>query len=138
MLKKYLPVFLFLLILLFSVPVSALDEDSGEAEDGRPNIARLVEATGQAAITDNDIGRARERATHDALRTAIERILGVMIKSQTIVKNSRVLKDEIYANSEGFALCNEILDEGRKDGIYTIRLKALVSLVPLRKKRVSM
>jgi len=138
MIRRWLPVFLFLLFFLSSPIVFAQDEDSDAPEDGGENITRAVEATGQAAIIDNDIGRARERATHDALRTAIEKVLGVMIKSQTVVKNSQVIKDEIYAKSEGFALCDDVLDENQNDSMYSVKIRALISLIPLRKKLVSL
>ncbi len=130
--------FLVFLCFLLTLPAMSEGGDGSTPARGSKEVSRAVESEGRAAIQDGDIGRARERASHDALRMAIERVLGVMIRSRTITKNSQLIRDEIYADSEGYALCDEILEEGSRDGIYTVRLRALVSLVPLRKKLVSM
>lgn len=52
-------------------------------------------------ITVTGRGMTETEATNDALRSAIENAVGVLVDSETIVANNVVLKDEIYTNTKG-------------------------------------
>ena len=82
---------------------------------------------GNASIEGNkDI--AKKKALSDAFRNAVERGLGVWIKSQSEVKDFELKKDEILTRAEGYVTSYEILNEQEHDGLYTVTIKAKVSV----------
>jgi hypothetical protein len=73
-----------------------------------------------------------ERAKRDAQNKAIEQACGVFLKSHTVVHNSQVADDLIYAAVRGKIKNMEIIDSGwNKDNrsLYQIKIKALVEPV---------
>lgn len=86
-----------------------------------------VTVQGQAAI-DGNRDSAQKKALADAFRNAVEKGLGVWVKSQTEVKDFETKKDEILTRSEGYVTEHEILNESESDGIYTVTIKATVAV----------
>ncbi len=82
-----------------------------------------VTVTGMAATSNPN---ARDQALKDAFRMAIERAVGVNVSADSIVKNNALLKDEIYAHSEGFIEKWDIAKEEKSQGMLTLTVKAWV------------
>jgi hypothetical protein len=73
-----------------------------------------------------------ERAKRDAQNKAIEQACGVFLKSHTVVHNSQVADDLIYAAVRGKIKNMEIIDSGwnkENRSLYQIKVKALVEPV---------
>jgi len=70
-------------------------------------------------VTVEGTGQTQEEALHDAFRNAVERAVGIMIDSTTVTQNYAVMKDEIYAKSQGFIRDYQILSQ-RQQGRQTI------------------
>lgn len=62
-----------------------------------------VEVVGSAPITEGDVERARQAARAQALRNAVEQVLGIYISSETLVRNFATVRDEIVTRAEGYA-----------------------------------
>ncbi len=122
-------------IIVFSVVCLALFLNTlSFAKVSHPDT-RVVIVEGEAAIIKDDIGKAKEEAKRQALRTAVEEVAGVYITSDTLVKNFQVIEDNIYTKSQGFAYINKIIEEEKTGfGTYKIKLEASVSLKPLANK----
>lgn len=75
-------------------------------------------------------GESREEAINDGLRNAIEQAVGVLVDSETVVKNLQLVKDEIYTQSRGFVNGFEVLSETEDNGGVRVRLKAVVDTAP--------
>lgn len=92
-----------------------------------------IEAKGEAVLGDTDTPRdVRERAKRAAELAAIEQAIGSFINSHTLVSNSQVADDLIYASVRGRAEKVEVLSEGwdEKDrNLFIIRIKALIAPV---------
>lgn len=88
-----------------------------------------VEVEGRAAIMNGDMDRARQAARADALRHAVEQVLGVYVSSDTLVRNFETVRDEITARADGYASIEHILSEGAQGDIYTLRARVRVFLV---------
>ncbi len=71
-------------------------------------------------------GSTQRMAIHNAMRSAIEKELGTNIGGKTLVKNNRVVLDEISANSNGFISGYEIISEREENGIFFAELKVEV------------
>lgn len=92
-----------------------------------------VEATGEAYMSEIDTPKeVMNRAKKDAEVRAIEYAVGTFIKSHTLVSNSQLAEDLIYAAVRGKIEKVEIIKEGwdTKDrNLYRVKLKALVKSV---------
>lgn len=92
-----------------------------------------VEATGEASQSDIDtLKEVKDRAKRDAQSRAVEKAVGVFIKSHTLVSNFQVADDLVYAAVRGKIDKMELLSEGwdEKDrNLYRVKLKALVDPV---------
>ncbi len=71
----------------------------------------------------------RERARRDAQNKAVEKAVGVFIRSHTLVSNSQLAEDLIYASARGKIEKVEVIQEGwdEKDrNLFRVKLKALI------------
>jgi hypothetical protein len=77
---------------------------------------------------------AREAATAQALRAAVEKATGVFVSARTLTSNYRLLQDEVATRAEGFATLKEIVSQKVQGGEVRVTVRALVSLRPLAKR----
>ncbi len=82
-----------------------------------------VVATGSAA---GDPSIAREQALADALRNAVREGAGVDLLSETKVENFKTDYDRVVTSSFGYVEEHQVLEQSYKDGIYTVKIKAVV------------
>jgi len=102
-----------------------------------------VEADGEAYMSEIDTPKeVIERAKRDAEVKAIEKAIGVFIRSHTLVSNSQLAEDLVYATVRGRIQKSEVIKEGwdEKDrNLYKVKLKALVEpLYPERGEGLSL
>ncbi|MDP8299727.1 MAG: hypothetical protein P9L88_07505 [Candidatus Tantalella remota] len=77
---------------------------------------------------------SRKMAVNRALRKAVEQGVGVIIDSETMVKNYQLLDDRIYSTVKGYVTGFEIIDDnGGEGGLYKVTVKANVALGALTK-----
>lgn len=109
--NKNLVVILFLIVSIFTF-----------ADYQNENV--VVEGVG--AIEKNNYAKARDEALWDAQRKAVEKGIGVFLNSETIVKNSKLIQDNIYTQSNGFVSNYKILTEKKDEFLYYIKIEAEV------------
>ncbi|GEM_PF-329664 len=89
-----------------------------------------VEAEGEAVMGEYDTKREiLERAKRDAQNKAVEKAVGVFIRSHTLVSNSQLAEDLVYAAVRGKIEKVDVIKEGwdEKDrNLYRVKLKALI------------
>jgi hypothetical protein len=92
-----------------------------------------LEADGEAYMGEIETQReVKERAKRDAQNKAVEKAVGVFIKSHTLVSNSQLEEDLIYAAVRGKIDKVDIVKEGwdeKERNLYRVKLKALVTPV---------
>ncbi len=94
-------------------------------------VEKEVIAEGMAAANNP---HAREAAVNRALRKAVEQGVGVIIDSETIVKNFQLLDDRIYSSVKGYVTSYDVIaDNGGEGGVYKVKVKAKVALGALTK-----
>lgn len=120
-LKKSLPPIIILLFLLTAGASLATEKPV------------WVEAEGEASLGEMDTPKeVRERSRKDALNKAVEMAAGIFLKSHTLVSNSQISEDLIFASVKGEVIKSKITHKGwdEKDRtIYRTSLKALVKPV---------
>lgn len=113
----------FIVTILFLIPVLSFASEKPV----------WVEVEGEAYMSEIDTPKeVMERAKRDAQSKAIENAVGVFIKSHTLVSNSQLADDLVYASVRGKIQKVNIVKEGwdEKDrNLYRVRLKALVEPV---------
>ena len=73
------------------------------------------------------LGLNAEKALLAALRNAVQQVVGVIVDAETLIKNEKVVKDEILDFSNGFVEKFEKLKEGKnEDGLYEVTIRATV------------
>ncbi|WP_408956164.1 flagellar assembly protein T N-terminal domain-containing protein [Natroniella sp. ANB-PHB2] len=108
----------FLLVL---ITILLLSSAIVSAQDGN-----YVEVEGRANINRGNLVQARDMATTDAFRNAVEKGVGVFIDSQTKTSNYELIEDSIFSRAQGYVADYEILDTWNQDGIFYVRIRALV------------
>lgn len=84
--------------------------------------AQIADVTG--------VGEDSDSALRDAKRNAVEQVIGTYINSETLVSQSAVVSDEIYAKATGFVTDVQVLDEGKRNGSYYVHAKINVNTDP--------
>lgn len=91
-----------------------------------------IRAEGTAAILNNRVDIARDKAIDNAQRSAVERVMGVMISSSTDVENFQVKMDRILSESNGFINAYKIIKEERSGDSYDVTIEADVGAGKLK------
>ena len=81
-------------------------------------------------MTVDGVGADKETAVRDAMRNAVETVVGTMIDSRTLIDKNVVALDEIYSKSQGFVKDIKILQESQSGGMYRVRASADVNTNP--------
>lgn len=87
---------------------------------------QAVEVEGVAAIVNNDIAMARDKALDDAKRKAVEQVAGSRVSSESITQNFQLVEDRIYAHASGFVKSYQIASELKDHDTYRVKIKATV------------
>ena len=103
------------LLLIIAVFVFALSFTAGvSAQD------KVVEVEGTSFLS-------REDAIRQAQRLAVERVVGVFIRSQTEVENFAIKKDKIMSRTQGYIKRYTILQDEKTGDSYRVKIDAVVS-----------
>lgn len=76
-----------------------------------------------------------DQAVKQALRTAVEQAAGVMIESNTLMRNNALVVDRVAANASGYVKSYEVLEDNRKSAptVVKVKVKAVISTASLDK-----
>jgi hypothetical protein len=92
-----------------------------------------VEINGEAYMGEIETQKeVKDRAKRDAESKAVEKAVGVFIKSHTLVSNSVIAEDLIYAAVRGKIIREEIITsdwDAKERNLYRIKIKALIEPV---------
>ncbi|MCD6166527.1 flagellar assembly protein T N-terminal domain-containing protein [bacterium] len=87
-----------------------------------------VTVTGYGNILANDVAHARDDAINDAMRKAVEQVLGTYLSSQTLVENYMLVEDNILTWTRGYIKDYKILSERQAgENTYEVTLQATIS-----------
>lgn len=114
----------FLILLLLSIACQAQVQAQTPVDKGS---IQTVTATGFGAILAGDMVKAKDDAVSDALRKAVEQVVGMMVDSKTVTKNFMLLEDKIYTHTSGYVQKYDIISSvKRPDNSLEVTVKALV------------
>jgi hypothetical protein len=116
--KKFLALFILLIFPLIGLAAEKSVWITAEGESVQGEMDTLKEVKG--------------RARRDAQSKAVEMAVGTFIKSHTLVSNSQVAEDLIYAAVRGKITKEEVLFSGwdvKERNLYKVKIKALIEPV---------
>lgn len=96
------------------------------AYDGTSKVPEKVIVSG--------VGEDQVSAHKNALRNAVEQVVGTYIKSDTIVQNSALINDEILTHSAGFVQSSKILSVNKNNDSIEVKIEAYVVTTKLVSK----
>ncbi len=114
-------------VLVFVMDSYAKKPMQTESKEDMEEDALSVQVDGIGTLKD-DVAAARKMAINDGLRIAVEQARGVMVKSETEVKDYAALRDDILSKTKGFVKTYKILNEVKEDNIYKVTLEVEVML----------
>lgn len=93
-----------------------------------------VEAEGIAGIIGGNVANARDKATQDALRQAVEQAMGAMVFSETMTENAAIVTDKISSKTSGYIQSYDVLKSGKTDEeTFTVTVRAIAKIGDLEK-----
>jgi hypothetical protein len=92
-----------------------------------------VAATGIAYVEKNRVDLAKQQALQNALRLAVEQMLGTEVAAVSQAQDDSRIRSRIYANAFGFVEHYRIISESMVDGYYKTALYAKISREKLLK-----
>ncbi len=82
------------------------------------------------SVTATGVGTAPSEAEQDALRSAVEQVMGTLVDSNTLVRNAQLVEDNIYTTSRGFIESYTVMDKRMEGGVWHITIAAEVNTEP--------
>lgn len=92
----------------------------------------IVRAEGMASIHRDLVDIARDKAIDNALRSAVEKVVGVMITSTSEVEDFQLKMDRILSESSGFVNSYKIVSENRQGDTYMVAIEAEIGTGKLK------
>lgn len=91
-------------------------------------LGTLLTAQTVQTVTGEGLGMTHDAALSAAKRDAVEKGVGVVVASETLVKNFVVAEDRILSKANGFVKTYEELSSSQgPDGLYTVTISAVVT-----------
>ncbi len=87
---------------------------------------KCVSSQGEAAVINNDLPSAKTEAIARAKWAAIEQTVGTEVKAQSFVQNFTLVEDVIKTQVGGVVKSYKLLDQTRKEDMFTVKITACV------------
>lgn len=85
-----------------------------------------VTVDGFGAVQNGNMELAKKDATDDALRRALEMVMGAHVSAETIVENYQLVSDKIISKVSGYVKSYKVLESKENQGIITVKVSAVV------------
>lgn len=96
-------------------------KDGGKAS-GKGGCELCGEATGYAAIFDDDKALARDRAIDDAMKKLVSSKLGSFVSGHSVVEDFALVASIVEAKSEGMVRNWKVTKEGAQEGAFVVTI----------------
>lgn len=101
---------------------------SGALPVARANPPASPDAAAATQVEVEGRGASEEAALKEAFRNALEKVVGVMVASQTEVSNFQTVRDRIFAHAEGYVSAYQVLDRYQyPDGSWGLKVRVTVT-----------
>jgi hypothetical protein len=94
-------------------------------------VAQAQVVTGMAYIENGNLVKAKESARREAMRSFVEKKIGVKVNSESETENFLLVRDRIVSKSEGFIVVKKVVSENNDGPYYTVVLDLEVGAKPI-------
>lgn len=82
------------------------------------------------SVTAVGVGTTPSEAEQDAMRNAVEQVMGTLVDSSTLVRNAQLVEDSIYTTSRGFIEQYTVTDKRMEGGLWNVTIAANINTEP--------
>lgn len=134
--KKFKYLALLSPMLLMAAPLYAEVHDATVKQNISSDLQTNVEEEEKEikSVIATGYGVDHDAALKNALQTAVEQQIGILIDSETIIKNDNLIKNEILTASNGFVKKYDELSTSVNNGLTEVKIKAEVKPQAVAKK----
>lgn len=86
------------------------------------------------SVVVTGIGIDADKALQNAIRNAVEQVVGIYVNSESLVRNNILIKDEILTHSGGYVQETQIISTENSDGLISLKLRAVVASTRIKNK----
>jgi len=77
-------------------------------------------------ITVTGYGNSKDEALKSAFQNAVEQEIGVLVDSKTVIKNNKLIKNNILTYSNGFIKDYKEVSAKQQMGFWTVKISAVI------------
>ncbi len=96
------------------------------AQQQIPQEGKEVVITGIGSIIAGDKAKARDDAVDNALRNAVQQVVGTHVESETLTDNFMLVEDRILTQTTGYISRYEVINEMEESDQITVTVRAVV------------
>lgn len=123
MIKKCIVRFIVIILLVGFRAVWAQATGPAVGESDQQEVI----AKGVGAIIGGDEAKAEDDAKANALRNAVEQVIGTMVQSDVLVQNYQTIEDNIYSHTSGYVQNYEVIGKSKRgENILEVTIRAVV------------
>jgi len=89
---------------------------------------------GTRSVLATGVGLSQEKARQNAFANAIEQTVGLLVDSETLVRNDAIVREQVLTVSRGCIEKFDVLKEWQADGLHHARIRADVAVTRLVEK----
>jgi len=87
---------------------------------------KTVTIEGFGAIVNGNAELAKKEATEDALRRALEMVMGAAVSAETVVENYQLVSDKIISKVNGYIKNYKVVATKEDQGVVTVKVEVTV------------
>jgi len=85
-------------------------------------------------VVATGVGSDGQTALKNAFSNALEQAVGVLVDAETIIDNDQIIRDQVLTFTRGFLQQHAVTGRWQEEGLWHVRIWALVSVKPLSER----
>ena len=100
---------------------------AGNTDPSGGKKSSVANSSDAKEIIVTGVGTDPEKAVQNAFSQAIEQTVGLLVESETVVKNDQLIHDEILTFSRGYVEKYEVIRRWQEEGLHHAKIRAVVA-----------
>lgn len=112
----------------WAASVNVAESPASLPAEEETGATRVLEVIGTGTIYRGNVAEARDNAIQDALRSAVERAVGLVLAPASVVQDFQLLSDRVYDQTQLFIDDYTVLTESKSGRHYRVLVRATASI----------
>ena len=104
---------------------------AGSSRATEPPVAGQTDSVDTVIVMTTGFGASHDEAVNSASRSAVQQVVGMLLSSEIVVENSKLIEDRIISHSRGYVERIEELAARSSDGLVQVDVRVWVRKQPL-------